>query len=65
MTARIDAIGLVTSDVDATMRFYRALGCRPDEMRTDRGDRSLVEHTDVDLGACTRTPQDRSVLNQR
>ncbi|HSS68001.1 MAG TPA: VOC family protein [Nocardioidaceae bacterium] len=46
-TARIDAIGMVASDLAATIRFYRAVGC--DLPDPDAGD-ELGDHVECDLG---------------
>jgi catechol 2,3-dioxygenase-like lactoylglutathione lyase family enzyme len=44
-TARIDAIGIVSSDLDKTVAFYRALGCDvPEPTPEDQG------HLVVELG---------------
>jgi uncharacterized glyoxalase superfamily protein PhnB len=45
-TARIDAIGMVASDLAATIAFYRALGC--DLPDPDAGE--LGDHIECDLG---------------
>jgi catechol 2,3-dioxygenase-like lactoylglutathione lyase family enzyme len=45
-TARIDAIGMVASDLPATIAFYRALGCDlPDPHAGE-----LDDHIECDLG---------------
>jgi uncharacterized glyoxalase superfamily protein PhnB len=45
-SAHIDAIGLVASDLAATLRFYRAAGCDvPDPDAAD-----LDDHIECDLG---------------
>jgi len=46
MPARIDAVGLVCSDVGRTVAFYRALGCPLPERLEDAGS----GHLDLDLG---------------
>jgi uncharacterized glyoxalase superfamily protein PhnB len=46
-TPRIDAIGMVASDLAATLRFYRAVGC--DLPDPDAGS-ELDDHVECDLG---------------
>ena len=46
-TARIDAIGMVASDLAATLRFYRAVGC--DLPDPDAGS-AIDDHIECDLG---------------
>jgi catechol 2,3-dioxygenase-like lactoylglutathione lyase family enzyme len=48
ITPRIDAIGLVASDLARTLTFYRAAGCDlPDPAETELG---VDDHLECDLG---------------
>ena len=48
LTPRVDALGLVASDLARTVTFYRALGCDlPDPTAADTG---LEAHLECDLG---------------
>lgn len=48
LTPRVNALGLVASDLARTVAFYRALGCDlPDPTAADTG---LAAHLECDLG---------------
>lgn len=48
-TARIDAIGLVSSDLDRTVAFYRALGCDLADPTEDDGGHLTTQLGDLRL----------------